>query len=93
MSAAGLFGRATASLQDVSLAPACREDAIDHNVRLWSVVLGALRDPGNALPMTTRTAMISLARTAQWELAKPAPDFGFLIAINDAVVASLAARP
>ena len=60
------------------------------NERLWSKVLGILRQPDNQLSAALRTSLISLGLSAQQEMAREAPDLTFLIAINETVASSLA---
>ena len=66
--------------------------AISDNRRLWSTLLDLLRDPDNALPEELRASIISVGRTVQREMQNTAPNFGFLIAINENLAAGLAGQ-
>jgi len=66
--------------------------AISDNRRLWSTLLDLLRDPDNALPEELRASIISVGCTVQREMQNAAPNFGFLIAINENLAAGLAGQ-
>ncbi len=66
--------------------------AIADNNRLWSTLLDLLSDPDNALPAELRASIISVGRTVQREMQGNAPNFSFLIAINENMAAGLCGR-
>lgn len=63
--------------------------ALADNRRLWIAVEGALSDPTNALPAPLRASLVSVGRAVIREMEEPAPDFGFLIEVNESVAAGL----
>ena len=63
--------------------------ALSDNTRLWMMVGDLLRDPENALPEPLRASIISVGKALQREMQQPAPDFGFLIAVNEDITAGL----
>jgi flagellar biosynthesis activator protein FlaF len=66
--------------------------AIADNRRLWSAVVDLLNDPDNALPQELRASIISVGRAVQREMQNPAPNFTFLIAINENMAAGLSGQ-
>lgn len=64
--------------------------AIADNSVLWTSVVDLLRDPANPLPAALKGSIISVGLAVQREMTTPAPDFGFLIGINDQIAAGLA---
>ena len=64
--------------------------AIADNRRLWLTVHSLLIDPANALPDGLRASIISVGRAVRREMEKPAPDFEFLIEVNENIAAGLA---
>jgi flagellar biosynthesis regulator FlaF len=48
-----------------------------------------LRDPANALPAGLRGSIVSVGQALQREMRAPAPDFAFLIAVNEDITAGL----
>ncbi len=67
--------------------------ALADNRRLWMTVSDLLRDPGNALPEPLRASILSVGLTVQREMDNEAPDFDFLISINENIAAGLAGHP
>ena len=63
--------------------------ALSDNTRLWMMVGDLLRDPANALPEPLRASIISVGKALQREMQQSAPDFGFLIAVNEDITAGL----
>ncbi|MDA8252816.1 MAG: flagellin assembly protein, partial [Rhodospirillales bacterium] len=93
---AEVFRHANAVLRQASDGDArARLRALADNERLWSAVIDLVRDPQNALPPPLRAAIVSVGLAVQRELRAAAPDFGFLIAVNENIAAGLAggARP
>ena len=66
-----------------------RVKALADNTRLWMMVDNLLSDPANALPAALRASVISVGRALQREMRQPAPDFAFLIAVNEDITAGL----
>lgn len=67
-----------------------RTRALADNRRLWDAMTGYLQDSGNALPAGTRAGLISIAHSVSRCLDSPAPDYDFLIAVNENIAAGLA---
>lgn len=65
--------------------------ALADNRRLWTTVNDLMRDPDNALPVELRASIFSVGLAVQREMDLPAPNFEFLIAINENLAAGLAA--
>jgi flagellar protein FlaF len=90
---ADLFKRVNYVLQSASYGRRLDQvRAIADNRRLWTTVLDLLQDPENALPEELRAAIISVGRTVQREMASSAPNFSFLIGINENMAAGLAGQ-
>jgi flagellar biosynthesis regulator FlaF len=51
-----------------------------------------LSDPPNALPTELRASIVSVGLAVQREMDRDAPDFDFLISVNENVAAGLAGR-
>ena len=51
-----------------------------------------MRDPLNALPQNLRASIVSVGLAVQREMDRDAPDFDFLIAINENIAAGLSDR-
>ena len=66
-----------------------RVRAIADNRRLWMTVSDLMRDPLNALPVELRASIVSVGLIVQREMDREAPDFDFLIAINENIAAGL----
>lgn len=64
--------------------------AVADNDRLWTMVLGLVRDPGNALPPPLRAALASIGIAVQKELRSGSPDTNFVATVNETVAAGLA---
>ncbi len=69
-----------------------RVRAIADNRRLWMTVSDLMRDPLNALPEELRASIVSVGLTVQREMDREAPDFNFLIAINENIAAGLSGQ-
>ena len=63
--------------------------ALSDNTRLWMMVGDLLRDPANALPEPLKASIVSVGKALQREMQQPAPDFGFLIGVNEDITAGL----
>lgn len=88
---ADVFRRATGALRAARGAPPLqRVSALADNRRLWMTVTDLMRDPANALPAELRASIVSVGRTVQREMDRDAPDFDFLISVNDNIAAGLA---
>lgn len=88
---AELFRHANALLRRARNADArVRARALADNARLWNAVIHLLHDPANALPHGLRAAIVSVGLTVQREMRAQAPDFDFLIAVNENLAAGLA---
>ncbi len=91
---AEVFRRANAALRDARHGSArARIRALADNDRLWSTVMGLVRDPDNALPQTLCASIVSIGLAVQREMRRAAPDFEFLVAINENLAAGLAGPP
>jgi flagellar biosynthesis regulator FlaF len=89
---ADIFRRANGALRDArDKGPIPRVRAMADNRRLWTTVVDLVRDPGNALPEELRAAIASVGLAVQREMDRDAPDFDFLIAVNEDIAAGLAA--
>jgi flagellar protein FlaF len=72
--------------------PMSRIRALNGNVRLWSLMIEDLSDPGNALPDTLKASYISLglfARRASLAALSTARDLSTLIRLNTDVLEAL----
>lgn len=88
---AEVFRRATAALRSGRTAnPVAQVRALADNARLWSTVIDLMQDPQNALPPDLRAAIVSVGRAVQREMQSDAPDFEFLIGVNEDIAAGLA---
>jgi flagellar biosynthesis regulator FlaF len=67
--------------------------ALADNRRLWMMVHDLMRDPDNALPAPLRASIVSVALSVQREMNQDAPDFDFLVSINENMAAGLAGQP
>jgi len=87
---ADVFRRATGALEAARHAgPIPRVRAIADNRRLWVTVSDLMRDPASLLPPDLRASIISLGLAVQREMDRDAPDFDFLIEINEHIAAGL----
>ncbi|HET6184193.1 MAG TPA: flagellar biosynthesis regulator FlaF [Acetobacteraceae bacterium] len=90
---ADVFRYATGALKAAQHGdPVQRARALADNRRLWSTVVDLMRDPSNALPAELRAAIVSVGAAVQREMQGPAPDFAFLIGINEHIAAGLAGQ-
>ena len=48
-----------------------------------------MRDPANALPQSLRASIVSVGLAVQREMNRDAPDFDFLISVNENIAAGL----
>ncbi len=88
---AELFRHANALLRQARQGDArTRARALADNARLWNAVIHLLHDPANLLPDRLRAAIVSVGLTVQREMRAQAPDFDFLIAVNENIAAGLA---
>jgi flagellar biosynthesis activator protein FlaF len=63
--------------------------AVADNRRLWVIVQSVVTDPANELPKSLRAQILSLSLAMQREMNVESPDLGFLIAVNESMVAGL----
>ena len=88
---ADVFRRAIGALRSARDAdPLKRVRALADNRRLWMTVTDLMRDPNNALPEPLRASIVSVGLAVQREMDRDAPDFGFLIEINESIASGLA---
>jgi flagellar biosynthesis regulator FlaF len=91
---ADVFHHAIAALKGAKGASSIQQvRALADNRRLWTMVSDLLRDPGNALPEPLKASILSVGLTVQREMDQVAPDFEFLISINENIAAGLAGKP
>ncbi len=91
---ADVFRRVTGALRAAQGGTSLEQTkALADNTRLWMMVGDLLRDPANALPAPLRASVISVGKALQREMQQPAPDFAFLIAVNEDITAGLSGRP
>lgn len=87
---ADVFRRMTGRLRAAQHGtPIDQARAIADNARLWQMVGNLLQDPANGLPANLRASIVSVGLALQREMRQPAPDFAFLIAVNDDIAAGL----
>jgi flagellar protein FlaF len=87
---ADVFRRATGALKSARDAGSiARAEAIADNRRLWLTVTDLMRDPLNGLPQDLRASIVSVGLAVQREMEVAAPDFDFLIGINENIAAGL----
>ena len=70
-----------------------RARALADNRQLWLTFTDLMRDPANALPVELRAAIVSVAMAVDREMDQEAPDFDFLIGINENIAAGLSGTP
>ena len=63
--------------------------ALADNRRLWTAVIDLVSDPTNSLPNHLRASIISVWIAVQREMDKDAPNFDFLIGVNENIAAGL----
>jgi flagellar biosynthesis regulator FlaF len=91
---ADVFRQAVAGLRSARDASEIQQiRALADNRRLWMTVTDLMRDPENGLPEPLRASIISVGLTVQREMAREAPDFEFLISVNENLAAGLAGQP
>jgi len=91
---ADIFRHANAGLREgAGAGPIGRVRALADNNRLWLSVMDLMRDPENGLPAPLRAALVSVGHTVQREMQQPAPNFEFLISINENIAAGLSGQP
>jgi flagellar biosynthesis regulator FlaF len=87
---ADVFRRAIGALKLARDAePISRTRAIADNRRLWLAVTDLMRDPRNALPDELRASIVSVGLAVQREMDRVAPNFDFLISINENIADGL----
>lgn len=90
---ADVFHRANGALRAARDSGRARQvRALADNRRLWDTVLGLVYDPASGLPLPLRAAIVSVGLSVQRELSREAPNFDFLIAVNENIAAGLARR-
>ena len=90
---ADVFRRATGALKTARDADSLqRVRAIADNRRLWLTVTDLMRDSSNALPVELRAGIVSVGIAVQREMDLDAPDFDFLIAVNENIAAGLSGQ-
>jgi flagellar biosynthesis regulator FlaF len=90
---AEVFRRATAALRSGRTAnPVLQVRALADNGRLWAHVIDLMRDPGNGLPADLRASIVSVGLAVQREMQRDAPDFDFLIGVNEDIAAGLSGQ-
>ncbi len=91
---ADVFRQAARSLAAASKGRSIEQiRALSDNRRIWMSVIDLMRDPSNALPAQLRASIISLALAVQRESETEAPDFDFLISVNQNMAAGLDGQP
>jgi flagellar biosynthesis regulator FlaF len=91
---ADVFRTVTAALKTARSGSAIRQvRALADNRRLWTMVVDLMADPRNALPVPLRASILSVGMTVQREMDGDAPNFDFLISINENIAAGLAGQP
>ena len=87
---ADVFRRANAALRQSKLgSDTARVRALADNDLLWGSVTAAVSDPENQLPVALRANIVSIGRAVQRETQSSAPDFDFLVQVNEDIVAGL----
>ena len=87
---ADVFRRAIGALKAARDAgPIPRVRALADNRRLWLAVNDLMQDPNSALPTELRASIASVGNAVQREMDRDAPNFDFLIAVNENVAAGL----
>ncbi len=87
---ADIFRRATGGLRASRDSNALDQvRALADNRRVWNMVRALVRDPQNQLDDALKGALVSITMAVQREMDSPAPDFDFLIAVNENIAAGL----
>ena len=90
---ADVFRRAVVALRNGRGAnPVVQVRALADNARLWSMVIDLMRDPENGLPADLRASIVSVGLAVQREMQRDAPDFDFLISVNEDIAAGLSGQ-
>ncbi len=90
---AEVFRRAVAALRNGRGGnPVVQVRALADNARLWTTVIDLMRDPENALPAELRASIVSVGMAVQREMQRDAPDFDFLIGVNEDIAAGLSGQ-
>ena len=88
-----MFHRATGALRVArDGAPVARVRALADNRRLWTTVGDLMRDPLSTLPTPLRAQIISVGLAVQREMDNEAPNFDYLITINENIAAGLSGQ-
>jgi flagellar biosynthesis regulator FlaF len=91
---AEVFRIATAALKAARNGTSIQQvRALADNRRLWITVTDLMCDQANALPAPLRASIMSVGLTVQREMDQDAPNFDFLISINENIAAGLAGQP
>ncbi|MBV9249380.1 MAG: hypothetical protein JO227_09085 [Acetobacteraceae bacterium] len=87
---ADVFRRAIGALKAAQDGNAInRARALADNQRLWVAVNDLMRDPANQLPAEFRASVVSVGSAVRREMERAAPDFNFLISVNEDIAAGL----
>jgi flagellar biosynthesis regulator FlaF len=65
--------------------------ALADNRRLWLTIADIMRDPANTLPASLRSSILSVGICVHREMDQAAPDFDFLISVNENIAEGLSA--
>ena len=85
-----MFRRVTGALRAAQAGTSLDQTkALADNCRLWLMLGDVMRDPANALPPPLRAAIVSVGRAVEREMREAAPDWAFLIAVNEDLTAGL----
>lgn len=90
---ADVFRRAVTALRVGRVGnPVLQVRALADNARLWTTVIDLMRDPANGLPADLRASIVSVGMAVQREMQRDAPDFDFLIGVNEDIAAGLSGQ-
>ncbi len=93
---AEVFRRMNFKLRAASEAPPSeklpRVRAVADNRNLWQAVVTLVRDPENPLPVDLRVQIASVGQAILNSCNSNEPDLGFMMTVNDAIAAGLAAE-
>jgi flagellar biosynthesis regulator FlaF len=88
---ADVFRRANATLRrGQNSGTMSRTRALADNSLLWITVMDLMRDPQNRLPDQLRGLIVSVGLAVQREMQNAAPDFDFLMTVNEDIASGLA---
>ncbi|WP_419897415.1 flagellar biosynthesis regulator FlaF [Roseomonas sp. USHLN139] len=79
-------------LQAAHHGEAARAQALRMNDRLWHAILQAVGQPASPLALPMRQGLAALGAAVLREQARPQPNLDLLVAINQRILAGLAAR-